>query len=182
MNDQQTSPNMDPAPDEAEGRVSENEDLVKRAVFRHQGTLMPVVFNRKERQLVRDQLMAELDQGFTHRRQTLDLVLQTRLQSIQEACNHLLVKGKTDLRQQRTAYFSRMYKQVFNNLDQLSSTFLAEMDQRFQKLNTFQTDYIREREQRRLEESVDDFLDTVAQLMNEFRHIISENVDHEAVL
>ncbi|PID64635.1 MAG: hypothetical protein CR963_00025 [Gammaproteobacteria bacterium] len=182
MNDQQTSKNMDSVPDEAEGRVSENEKLVNRAVGRHQGTLIPVVFNRKERQLVRDQLMAELDQGFRHRRQTLDLVLQTRLQSIQEACNHLLVKGKTDLRQQRTDYFSRVYKQVFHNLDQLSSAFLAEIDQRLQKLNTFQTDFIREREQKRLEKSVDDFLDTLAQLMDEFRHIVSENVEHEAVL
>ncbi len=182
MDTQQTSTTMKPVPDEAEGRVSENEEMVQRAVVRHQDTIVPMMFNRKERQLVRDQLMAELDQGFTHRRQTLDLVLQTRLHSIQEACNHLLVTGKTELRQQRTAYFSRVYQQVFHDLDQLSNRFLAGLDERFQKLNTFQTDYIREREQKRLEKSVDDFLDTVDQLMDEFRHIVSENVDPEEIV
>ncbi len=182
MNPEQAATTMKPVPDEAEGRVSENEQMVQKAVVRHQGTLVPVVFNRKERQLVRDQLMAELNQGFRHRRQTLDLVLQTRVHSIQEACNHLLVTGKTELRQERTAYFSQVYQQVFHDLDQLSNRFLTDIDQRFQKLDTFKTEYIREREQKRLEKSVDDFLDTVAQLMNEFRHIVSENVDHEEVL
>ncbi len=182
MDSQQTAGNMKPVPDEAKGRVNENEEMVQKAVVRHQTTIIPEVFNRKERQMVRDQLMAELDQGFAHRRQTLDLVLQTRLHSIQEACNHLLVTGKTELRQQRTAYFSRVYQQVFNDLDQLSNRFLTDLDQRFQKLETFQTEYIRDREQKRLEKSVDDFIDTVDQLMDEFRHIVSENVDPEEIV
>ncbi|BBO79924.1 hypothetical protein DSCO28_04900 [Desulfosarcina ovata subsp. sediminis] len=168
-------------PDEAEERVSENECMVQKAVSRHQEAFIPTVFNRKERKLVRNQLMAELEQGFEHRRKALDLVLETRLHSIREACNHLLVRGKTQLRQQRTAYFSRVYEQVAQDIDQLSTRFLSDIDLRFQKLEQYKTDYVREREKKRLEKSVDDFLDTLDQLMDEFRHIAQENVDYQQV-
>ena len=57
-----------------------------------------------------------------------------------------------------------------------------DIDQRFQKLEQFSTDYIREREKKRLENSVDNFLDTLDQLMEEFRHIIHENVDHQKIV
>jgi hypothetical protein len=180
MNPQDTTDkNMKPVPDEAQERVNENEHMVQRAVHRHKEAFIPMVFNHKERKLVRNQLMVELEQGFENRRRALDLVLETRLHSIREACNHLLVKGKTQLRQQRTTYFSRIYEQVAQDIDQLSTRFLADIDLRFQKLDQYKTDYVREREKKRLEKSVDDFLDTLDQLMDEFRHIAQENVDYQ---
>lgn len=152
-NPETTTQKMDNLPEEAERRVDDNEHMVLQAVDRHRDNIMPVVFNRRERQLVRKQLMEELEQGFEHRRKALDLVLETRLHSIREACNHLLVTGKTNLRRQRMAYFGRVYRQVAQELDQLSVKFLTDMDQRFQKLGLFKIERIRNREQRRLEKS-----------------------------
>jgi hypothetical protein len=179
---QMTNHNIEKLPEEANRRGEDNEHMVLQAVGRHTKNFIPVVFNRRERHMVRKHLMAELEQGFEHRRQALDLVLETRLHSIREACNHVLVTGKTHLRQQRLAYFGRVYRQVAQELDQLSAKFLTDIDQRFQKLGLFKTQCIRDREQKRLEKSVDDFLDTLDQLMDEFRHIVSENVDHHKIV
>jgi exonuclease VII large subunit len=183
MSEHRHNPTRDTSrlPEETARKGDENEHRVLQALNRHGSAIMPGVFNRKERKLVRNYMMAELQQGFEQRRQALGLILETRLHSIREACNHLLVTGKTHLRQQRIEYFGSVYRQLAHELDHLSETFLGHMDDRFQKLETFKTPCIRRREQKRLEKSVDDFLDTLDQLMEEFRNIISENVDHNDV-
>ncbi|CAK8724792.1 hypothetical protein KKHLCK_14985 [Candidatus Electrothrix laxa] len=168
-------------PEEAASRGEDNEQLILRTMGRHNRSMIPTVFNRRERQLVREHLMAELAVGFKHRRQALTLVMETRLHSIRESCNHVLVTGKTSLRQQRLEHFGKIYQQVANQLNVLSDEFLTDVDQRFQKLERYKTQCIRDREQQRLEKSVDDFLDTMDQLLDEFRNIVSENVDHEQV-
>ena len=165
-------------PEQATRRGEENEHMVLTAMDRHNFNGIPMIFNRKERKLVRQHLMGELEKGFEHRRQALSLVLETRLHSIREACNHVLVTGKTALRQQRIEYFGKVYRQVANELDRLSTQFLTDVDERFDQLERYKAKCIREREQKRLEKSVDDFLDTLDQLMGEFRHIVNENVDH----
>jgi hypothetical protein len=168
-------------PEEAASRGEDNEQLVLRTMGRHNRSIMPTMFNRRERQLVREHLMAELEVGFKHRRQALGLVMETRLHSIRESCNHVLVTGKTSLRQQRMEHFGKIYQQVANQLNVLSEEFLTDIDDRFQKLERYKTQCIRDREKQRLEKSVDDFLDTMDQLLDEFRNIVSESVDHEQV-
>jgi septal ring factor EnvC (AmiA/AmiB activator) len=165
-------------PEEATRRGEDNEHLVLRTLGRHKQNIVPLIFDRKERILVKEHLLAELTVGFEHRRQALTMVLETPLHSVREACNHVLVTGKTHLRQQRLEYFGKVYRQVAEQMDTLSTDFLTGIDQRFQNLEKYKTQCIRDREQKRLEKSVDDFLDTLDQLLEEFRHIVSENIDH----
>ena len=172
---------MENLPEDANRRGDDNERRVLKALDRHNHNIVPMVFNRDERKMVRKHLMEELEQGFAHRRQALGLVLETRLHSIREACNHVLVTGKTHLRQQRMAYFGKVYQQVAQEMDRLSTSFLTDVDGRFERLEQYKTKCIRDREQKRLEKSVDDFLNTLDQLMEEFRHIVSENVDHNVM-
>lgn len=168
-------------PEQATRRGDDNEHMVLRTLDQHSRKVFPVIFNRKERKLVRTHLLAELEQGFEHRRDALGMILETRLHSIREACNHVLVTGKTHLRQQRLEYFGKVYKKVTNSMDQLATEFLAEMDERFQRIEKYHSLCIREREQQRLEKSVDDFLDTIDLLLEEFRSIVSENIDHRKI-
>ena len=51
------------------------------------------------------------------------------------------------------------------------------MDKRIEALKDFKSDSIRKREKQRLEKSVNDFLGTIDQLMDEFRSIISEHIN-----
>jgi hypothetical protein len=122
-------------------------------------------------------MAAELALGFEHRRAALSMALESRLQSIREACNHVLVTGKTHLRQQRIDYFGQVYSELEARMQQLADTYVAQADARFARLPSIKADYLRERERARQEKSAADFLDTLDLLMDEFRAILSENVE-----
>ncbi len=169
---------IDELPAEASRRGEDSEQNVESAMERYSNPAMPVFFNRKERRLVQDELVAELAQGFEHRRKALGMALETRLHSIREACNHVLVTGKTHLRQQRLEYFGDVLRQVEKRMSILADDFLLDADKRFEKLEQYKSEEIRKRERIRLEKSVDDFLSTLDSLMDEFSNIINEHIDH----
>ena len=154
-----------------------NDQQVIHAIQRHNNTPFAML-NRSERKLVQDHMVQELSQGFDHRRQALSMVLETKLHSIQEACNHVLVTGKTHLRQQRLEYFGEVFSQVEQRMNGLADDFLKDMDGRFERLKDYKNETIKQREKQRLEKSVDDFLNTIDQLVDEFRSIISEHISH----
>lgn len=165
------------APDDVARSGDLNERQVMHAIQRHNNTQFPML-NRSERKLVQTHMVQELSQGFEHRRQALGMVLETKIHSIQEACNHVLVTGKTHLRQQRLEYFGEVFSQVEQRMNGLADDFLQDMDERFERLKDYKSEAIKQREKQRLEKSVDDFLDTIDQLMDEFRSIISEHISH----
>jgi hypothetical protein len=163
-------------PIEANRRSDEAERRLGRTVARHTESVLPPLLNRDEHRIVREHLALELAQGFEHQRETMSLVMESRLQSIREACNHVLITGKTHLRQERIAYFSEVYRQLEARMQALADTYIADADIRFARLGAIAAKHLREREQRRQEKAALDFLDTLDALMDEFRGIIGETV------
>ncbi len=177
-NPQNQATQLNQLPSEASRRGVDNEVRVTHALKIHgEPQLWP--FNNKQKKVVQAHLLNELTQGFDHRRKALDMALETRLHSIREACNHVLVTGKTNLRQQRAQYFGDAYSEVEKSMNNLADEFLTDIDQRFENLKKYKSEIIRQRENQRLESSVDNFLATLDSLMAEFRNIINENIDHQ---
>ena len=179
MNANRHSAEFEDLPGDAARRGEDNEHRVTQALERYQDSVIPGLPPRKERRLVREHLTAELRLGFEHRRAALGMVLETRLQSIREACNHLLVTGKTHLRRQRIEYFGEIYHQLEERLSRLADDYLKETDARFSRLETIKSDHLRRCEQQRLEKSADTFLSTLDALMDEFRSIVREHVERQ---
>lgn len=159
-------------------RSHSNEMQVESAVKRHQGRSFLLPYNREERKQVQNNIMAELEMGFEYRRKALAVTLDARLQVIEESCNHVLMTGKTCLRQQRSAFFARELMRLKNNMDEMADEFAITIDQRLKRIHKYSNDLIRVREQERLEKSVVTFLDTLDQLVDDFINIINENVHH----
>ncbi len=168
-------------PEEATRRGDDSEQQVITAMERYKNPKSKIFFNRKERILVQEELVTELALGFEHRRKAIGMALETRLHSIREACNHVLVTGKTHLRQQRLEYFAEVLRKVELRMNTLADEFLQDADQRFENLQNYKSEEIRSREKERLEKSVNDFLSTLDLLMEEFTNIINEHVDHSTV-
>ncbi|MBK8640374.1 MAG: hypothetical protein IPN92_19575 [Chromatiaceae bacterium] len=168
---------LDKLPAEATRRGNELEHQVGTALRRHTEALLPALLNRAEHRQVREHVARELALGFEHRRAALGMAMESRLQSIREACNHVLVTGKTHLRQQRITYFGEVYRDLEGRMQQLADTYLTEADARYQRLAEIHSEHLRNREAARQEKSAADFLDTLDRLMDEFRSIISENID-----
>ena len=125
---------------------------------------------------MREHLAAELAQGFEYRRAALSLAMESRLQSIREACNHVLVTGKTHLRQQRISYFGEVYRELENRMQDLADAYIEQADIRFARIDAISSEHLRERERARQQKAAMDFLDTLDRLMDEFRSIVSETI------
>lgn len=169
---------LDTLPAEASRRGEDCEHQVRQALQRHRESVLPAILDRREHLQVREHMAAELALGFEHRRQALSMALESRLQSIREACNHVLVTGKTHLRQQRIQYFGEVYRQLEQRMSTLADDYLAEADRRFARIASIRSEHLRRREQQRQEKAADDFLATLDLLMDEFRSILGEHVDH----
>lgn len=161
---------------EAKRRGHNIEEQMSNAVRRHGDSVLPGVLNPKKHRLVREHLITELSLGFENRRAALEMVLESRLQSVREACNHVLVTGKTQLRQQRIDYFGQVYRNLESSIQKIADQFLAEADARYARLTRISSEHLREHERKRQEKAATDFLDTLDQLMDDFRAILSENV------
>jgi exonuclease VII large subunit len=169
---------IDDLPTDTTQRSEDNEQQAISAMQRYSSSSLMGVFNGKQRNLIKKALASELELGFEHRHKAIDMALETRLHSIREACNHVLVTGKTHLRQQRLEYFGEALSRVEKRMGELADDFLQEADQRYQRLEGYSSDAIREREKQRLEKSVNSFLSTLDSLMDEFSSIIHEHIDH----
>jgi len=167
---------LDDLPNEATRRGQDVDRQIGHALRRQTGSFLPALVNRQEHALVREHLAAELALGFEHRRAALGMVLESCLQAVREACNHVLVVGKTHLRQQRIDHFGQVYRQLESRIQALADGFLTEADARYVRLERIASEHLRARERARQEKAALDFLDTLDRLMDEFRAILSENV------
>lgn len=155
----------------------ENQALVAKTLDKYKKPAFPPLPDLALRRHAQSHLRKELEKGFEFRLKKLSLELDTALHQVREESNHALVTGKTRLRKERMEFFANSYHEVAEKFNDLSSRFLNNLDARFQRLEEFASPVIREREEQRLTKSVDDFLTTLDQLVDEYRNIIAEHVD-----
>ncbi len=157
----------------------ENQELVSATLDRHGRTVFPAFPDWTRRRQVRGYLRKELEKGFEFRLKQLSLELDTALHQVREESNHALVTAKAHLRRERMEFFAGSYNEMMERFNVLADRFLAGLDNRLDRLERYKSRTIREREEQRLNNAVNTFLATLDQLIDEYRAIISEQVDHE---
>ncbi|MCB1866615.1 MAG: hypothetical protein KDG50_14450 [Chromatiales bacterium] len=177
MNDQTVHPAIDQMSGEAENRQKQNQSIVGGALQRYQqhGPLVALL-NRKEHGIVRNSLVQELQQGFEYRRQSLQMVLDTRLQSMEEMCNQVLVTGKARLRQQRSRFFAEELFNVQQAMNAIAVRFNDEVGNALEALKRIEHERLRAREEERIFHAYELFHDTIDKLTTNFANIINESV------
>ncbi len=157
----------------------ENQDLVSTTLARYSRTTFPNLPDWTRRRQVRGYLRKELEKGFEFRLRQLSLELDTALHQVREESNHALVTAKAHLRRERMEFFASSYNEMQEKFNVLADRFLASLDSRLERLERYRSRAIREREEQRLNNAVNTFLSTLDQLIDDYRAIISEQVDHE---
>ncbi len=165
---------------EAEQRSAMIERQADQVMGRNGLSRMRLWLSPEDKQRIRSAVARELEMGFEYRREAIAMALEMRLQSFREACNQVLVDGKTRLRRQRLEYFTRTYAEVERHINQLTGEFLDELDERFGRIARFRSPVLRDREQQRLERRMDDFLQTFDRLMANFANILDEQIGGHA--
>lgn len=161
--------------------IGKNHELLTiRAIERHSDT-PTFLMKREQRKVVQGNVITELRQGFEYRQQALRMALDTRLQAMEEHCNHVLVTGKAQYRRERNNFFASQLVELQQQMNELADKFNRDVDQRMGKLDSYQNEHLKRREQERLEKSIDDFMDTVDALMESFKSIFNSQVNRQEV-
>ena len=180
MTDQQDiAHEVDQLPMETAHRVNESETTIRNAMERHNNSALTNLLHWREGRTMRLAAIEEIRQGLDYRKQALQLALDTRLQSMEEACNHVLLTSKTQLRQQRNLFFAQKLSELNNEMDRITSEFIDTLDEQIARLDRIRHERMRKREQQRLERTFDHFMGTLERLEKSFIHIIEEGVGRQ---
>lgn len=159
---------------EADGNAGKVDAAIDRHANRLLSRLLPDAIDRK----VREHGIAELEIGFDYRRRALQMAVESKLQAVEEMCNHVLMTGKSEVRRKRQEFFAGQRLQLQTTLDDLAQRFNADMEKRLNGLGELSHPVLREREMRRLENGIDEFHATLERLTRDFLSIVEEGVSH----
>lgn len=155
--------------------VADNTALVGSALTRDRGFLNRL-FPGPEDRLVRDHGLDQMKAGFDYRRQALRMAIDTKLQAIEEMCNHVLVTGKSEIRRQRQEFFAEQRLKLERAMNDCADRFNDDMERRLDSLSRCANPHLRQREEERLLRNIDHFHAMLEQLARGFMDIIQEGV------
>jgi hypothetical protein len=163
-------------PEPARPYLRDNVALVDQALNRAHADLLARLFPGDVERAVRGAELQELEIGFDYRRRALEMAVETKLQAIEEICNHALVTGKGEIRRKRQEFFAEQKVLLQRTMDDCAERFHAQLERRFDALARLKVLRIREREEQRLNDAIDRFHDMLSDLTDDFIDIIRERV------
>jgi len=166
-------------PEPARPYLSDNGALVEHALHRAHGNLVARLFPGDVERAVRGAELQQLEIGFDYRRRALEMAVETKLQAIEEICNHALVTGKGEIRRKRQEFFAEQKLLLQVAMDECAERFHAQLEGRFDAMARLKVPRIREREEQRLNDAVDRFHDMLGDLTDDFIDIIRERVHRD---
>jgi len=159
---------------EADGNAMKVDAAIERRQASLLSRLLPDAVDRK----VEEHAITELDIGFDYRRRALQMAVDSKLQAVEEMCNHVLMTGKSEVRRKRQEFFANQRLLLQRTLDDLAQRFNEDMEKRLYALDRMNHPTLREREARRLENAIDEFHATLERLTQDFLAIVEEGVSH----
>lgn len=157
--------------------MEENMELVEKARDNSGKGLFSRILRRSASRLSLEAEQNELRAGFHYRSRALQLAVESKLQAVEEACNHVLVTGKSEIRRERQEFFADQVSRLSITMHQYAEEFNLEVDRRLQEIDaTYKSPVIREKEEARLCRQIEDFHDMLETMAVEFQHIIKEGV------
>lgn len=163
-------------PEVVRPRLDENTALVDTTVHRAHRRLLRRLFPRPEDRQVAEHRLSELEIGFDFRQRALKMAVETKLQAVEELCNHVLVTGKSELRRRRQEFFADQRLRLQTAMDDIAERFHERVDEQLARLPSIADERLREREERRLLAGVDQFHDMLDELARDFMEIIKDSV------
>jgi len=163
-------------PDLVQAQISKNTALVDQTLQGRSRNLLRRLFPPEEDRVIREHDVEQVRLGFEYRRKALQMAVETKLQAVEEMCNHILVTGKSEIRRERQEFFAEQRLQLQEAMNGCAERFNQEVERRLSGLARYSNAHLREREEERLLRSVDEFQDMLDRLAQGFMQIIEEGV------
>lgn len=97
---------LDHEPRELTPHVAQNSELVDHTLTRAHANLMRRLFPSELERVVHAHELEQIKTGFDYRHRILHMAVETKMQAVEEMCNHLLVTGKSEIRRERQEFFA----------------------------------------------------------------------------
>jgi len=110
------------------------------------------------------------------REKALKIAKESQFQSIKETYTEFLVTSKGKIRKDRTVFFAKQLQELEVEINKITSIFYQLIEDQYAKLDNIKIPFLKEMEDRRIEESAVRFNDTVAKLMLDFKNILNEEI------
>jgi len=156
--------------------ADDTEVRVNNALEQHRSSFLVRLFPDELDREIHSHELSQLRTGFEYRRKALEMAVETRLQAVEEMCNHVLVTGKSEIRRRRQEFFTEQMLQLEQSMNRHAERFQTEIEQRYDALERLRDPRLKEREAQRLDRRVDEFNDLLEELSRDFVEIVREGV------
>jgi hypothetical protein len=170
------TPILEREPEALAPHMESNSALVAKTLNHASHGFLARLFPGELDQVVQTHEVEQLQTGFEYRRRALRMAVETKLQAVEEMCNHVLVTGKSEIRRKRQEFFADQKLKLEESMNACAERFQEQTERRLGALAAIPNEHIRGREEQRLLRAVDDFYDMLDQLGREFLDIIREGV------
>ncbi len=107
---------------------------------------------------------------------TYSLVVKTQLHAMQEMFNSYLETGKAINRRERAEFFASQLQQLELEVHQITDNFIEDIQSQFLKKQKITIQYLKQKEEIRLINSIDRYFETADQLLIRFQNILNEGL------
>ena len=155
--------------------TAENDYNTTIIIDKHRAFLQRL-FPGKLQQALNNSELIQAKTELEFREKALKISKESRLQSIKETYNDFLVISKGTIRKDRAIFLSRQLQELEAEINEITSKFYKLIEEQYAKLDRISIPFLKEMEEKRIEESAGRFNDTVAKLMLDFKNILNEEV------
>ena len=156
--------------------IDDSDHRVERLLGQRRGFFLRRLFPDKADEAAAAYELLVVQSGIEYRQKAMHLAVETRLQATEEMCNQVLVTGKAEIRRERQEFFAAQRMALEEKLSPMVDKFIRTMEERYARMKEITVPRLREREEKRLNRSVDEFMELVDDLLSEFTAIIHEGV------
>jgi len=110
------------------------------------------------------------------REKAFKVAKEAQLHSIKDMYNDFLVRGKGDIRKERTVFFVQKLQELEVEIGKINDSFTLLIQEQQVKIDEIKVPLLKQFAEKQIEKSMERFFDTVNKLMADFQNILNEEI------
>ena len=174
LNDQQASKSHSQVGVSA-GQLRTEESFSNKILETHRGILARLIPSDADKEI--EKFKANLiETQATSRLELFRQYKEFQRQSLRDALDALLIKGKIGLRGETAEFFATQYRELETSVTQIASDFMDDCEKRLEAAESTKNELIKKKRIQMVENRIEEFTQAVEILMARFSDIIKEGV------
>lgn len=157
-------------------KVTAENDYNTTYIIEKRRSFLQVLFPTKLQRALNKSELLQAKTELEFREKALKMAKESQLQTIKEIFNDFLVANKGTIRKDRAVFFAKQLQELEMEINKITSIFYQDIEEQYANLDRISIPFLKEMEEKRIEESAGRFKDTVDKLMLDFKNILNEEV------